>query len=120
VVAPIVSAVTAPAKFKVVVVVLYKSCVELAPTTVGLLMVSVPVAAPRLRVDAAPPTFNVVAVVFNKLNVVSSVIISPPPTNKSLAIATPPATRNAPVVSLVVSVSSKTLVILLRSQLVVA
>jgi hypothetical protein len=43
-----------------------------------LLMLVVPVAAPKLRVVAAPPTFRVVAVVLNRLPVVWLVAIVPP------------------------------------------
>ena len=46
------------------------TAVALANVTVGLLTVIVPVLAPTANVDAAPNAFKVVAVVFNKLNVV--------------------------------------------------
>jgi hypothetical protein len=57
--------------------------VALAIVTVGLLMVIVPVLAPTANVEAAPNAFKVVAVVFNKLNVVWLVVMSPPRTSKS-------------------------------------
>ena len=66
VLAPTFSAVAAPAKFKVVAVVLYNACVVCVPTTVGLPMVNVPLVAPMLNVVAAPPKFKVVAVVLYK------------------------------------------------------
>ena len=52
-------------------------------TVLALLSVNVPVAAPIETVVAAPPILRVVAVVFNKLNVVAEVVISPPLTAKS-------------------------------------
>ena len=92
-----------------------------SPSTSKLLLtLVVPEAAPNSNVVAAPPILSVVAVVLIKLNVVWSVPMSPPPTNKSLATPRPPAVNKEPVVGLVESVALVTLVTLLRSQLVVA
>src|SRR5258708_40311271 len=46
--------------------------------SVPLLMVAVPELAPRLRVVAAPPTFNVVAPVLKRLPVAAVVVREPP------------------------------------------
>ena len=90
VLAPILTVVAAPPIFKVVAVVLAKLNVLVdtvksppsiltSPSTSRLLLILVvPVAAPISNVVAAPPTFRVVAVVFNKLNVVWLVVKSPP------------------------------------------
>ena len=48
-----------------------------------LLTLVVPVAAPISRVVAAPAKFTVVAVAFNRLNVVWLVVMSPPLTSRS-------------------------------------
>ena len=52
----------------------------------SLATVIVPPAAPMLIVDAAPAKFNVVAVALTKLNVVWSVVKSPPLTATSPAV----------------------------------
>ncbi len=49
----------------------------------ALLMVAVPVEAPKETVVAAPPIFKVVAVALTKLKVVAVVVISPPLTARS-------------------------------------
>jgi hypothetical protein len=65
---------------------------------------------------ASPAKFTVVAVAFNRLNVIALVVISPPrtskspvivsllPTYKSPAMPTPPATCSAPLVELVAGI----------------
>ena len=82
--------VAAPPTFNVVAVVLARlnvvvdtvksppSMLTSPSTSKLLLMLVVPVAAPISNVVAAPPTLSVVAVVFNKLNVVWLVVKSPP------------------------------------------
>ena len=52
--------------------------VALAKLTVALLIVAVPVAAPKLSVVAAPPMLREVAIVFSKLKDVWVVVRSPP------------------------------------------
>ena len=63
--------------------VLYKFCVDCVPTTVGLLIVAVPVVAPILIAVAAPKALTVVAVESIRLNVEAVVVMSPPLTPKS-------------------------------------
>ena len=61
---------------------------------VALLIVAVPVAAPRARVVAAPPIFKVVAVVLNRLPVVLEEIKS---ADEAPEIVTPAEAVTAPV-----------------------
>ena len=60
--------------------------VAFGKVTVALLILAVPLVAPRLSVVAAPPTLRVVAVVLNKLAVVW-VVVSEPPLTATLAAA---------------------------------
>ena len=97
--APITTDVPAPAKFTVVALVLARLKVVVdtvksppsiltSPSTSRLfLTLVVPVAAPILTAVPAPAKFTVVAVVFNKLNVTTLVVMSPPLTARSPDIA---------------------------------
>ena len=63
---------------------------------VALLIVAVPVAAPKARVVAAPPMFKVVAPVLNRLPVVLVVVTEPPLTATLAAAVTLPVRVDVP------------------------
>ena len=89
---------------------------------VALRMVAMPVVAPITSAVATPAKLTVVAFVFNILNAVRFVVISPPSTFKSKSISTlpptfkwvakptPPVTISAPVVGVVEAVVSPILI----------
>src|SRR5882672_9946508 len=70
---------------------------------VALLIVAVPVAAPRESVVAAPPTFNVVAPVLKRFTVVEVVVSEPPFTAILPAVVMLPV---APAIEKLVAVTS--------------
>ena len=78
--------------------------VALGKEMVALRIVAVPVVAPRVRLVAAPPIFNVVAVVLNRLAVPAVVVSDPPlkaPLPAEVTLPVPPATEKlVPVISL--------------------
>ena len=77
---------------------------------VALFRVTVPVAAPILKVVAAPPMFSVVAVALIRLKVVAAVTMSPPSTAKSLVTPNPPRVLIEPVLPEVESVVFATVI----------
>src|SRR5579884_1888200 len=63
---------------------------------VAFLIEAVPVAAPIVKVVAAPPTLSVVAVALNRLPVVAVVVIEPPLTARLPAVVTLPVKVEVP------------------------
>jgi hypothetical protein len=85
--------------------------VAFVPVIVGFAMVRVPVAAPRLTVVAAPPTFRVVVVAFSRATVACELVIALKPVAKVEAAAPALIVVAAPPTFRVVVVVLKTLAV---------